>query len=207
MSESEVVNKQQVTAQSLLTSSQVAGLLQMNRASVNKWVRDGRLSAYKTPGGHHRIRVSDLVTFLAEHQLPIPPSLQPMMRQLVLVVDDDTDQLVAFKRALTRYQKRIRVEIADNGIDALVMIGALKPDVVILDIFMPGIDGIEVCKRLRKMSHTQELRVIVVSGKLTPDVEQAAIDAGASVCFQKPVSAQRLAEEIGVSGAALALQH
>ena len=122
MSESEVVNKQQVTAQSLLTSSQVAGLLQMNRASVNKWVRDGRLSAYKTPGGHHRIRVSDLVTFLAEHQLPIPPSLQPMMRQLVLVVDDDTDQLVAFKRALTRYQKRIRVEIADNGIDALVMI-------------------------------------------------------------------------------------
>lgn len=58
-----------------LTTSQTGKLLQSNPSSVGKWIRDGRIKAHRTPGGHHRIRAQDLVAFLLQHDMPIPPQL------------------------------------------------------------------------------------------------------------------------------------
>lgn len=177
----------------LLTSSEVGALLQVNPSSVKKWVDDGLLAAFRTPGGHRRIRVADLVQFLDAHQMPIPPDLLANTKRRVLIVDDDVVQLRALARGLSRLSDRIEIATTANGIDALVLVGSFHPHVVLLDIFMPGIDGVEVCRRLKKNPDTQAIDVIVVSSHATSAVKRKAIEAGALQCLDKPVDVEAVA--------------
>src|SRR5689334_10626715 len=107
----------------LLTSREVGDLLQVNPSSVNKWVQEGRIRAFRTPGGHRRIRAMDLVSFLSEHKMPIPRSLGFALKRRVLVVDDDLEQIEAFERLLKPYVDHIEVLSTTSGIDALLKIG------------------------------------------------------------------------------------
>src|SRR5690606_14689953 len=130
-----------------------------------------------TPGGHRRIRAADLIAFLTEHQMPIPAALRPAMKRRLIMVDDDALQLRAWGRLLKPYRDRIDVELFDNGIDALVRIGSWRPQVIVLDVMMPGVDGIEVCRRLKEQEETRDIHIIVTSGQLTPGLEQLALEA------------------------------
>jgi excisionase family DNA binding protein len=177
----------------VLTSSEVGELLQVNPSSVKKWVDDGLLAAFRTPGGHRRIRVADLVDFLDAHKMPIPRDLLANARRRVLVVDDDLVQLRTVARALKRLSERIEVATTANGIDALLLVGSFRPHVVLLDVFMPGLDGVEVCRRLKKKPETRDVRVIVVSGHASSALEKEVLEAGALLCLEKPVDVTGLA--------------
>jgi excisionase family DNA binding protein len=176
----------------LLTSSEVGSLLQVNPSSVKKWVDDGLLVAFRTPGGHRRIRATDLVEFLVRHRMPIPTELSDAGRKRVLLVDDNAVQLSALSRSLKRHADRLEVVTANNGIDALVLVGSFHPHFIVLDIFMPEIDGLEVCRRLKKRNETRDVQVVVVSGGLTPALERKALEAGAVRCLPKPIDVQAL---------------
>jgi excisionase family DNA binding protein len=176
----------------LLTSSEVGQLLQVNASSVKKWVDNGLLAAFRTPGGHRRIRAADLVQFLDEHRMPTPRGLEDLARRRLLLVDDNQAQLSALSRALKRHAGRIDIVTANNGIDALVLVGSFNPHFVVLDIFMPEIDGLEVCRRLKKRQETRDVQVVIVSGGLTPALERRALEAGAVRCFAKPIDVQAL---------------
>ena len=176
-----------IVSDQLLTSSEVAELLQVNPSSIKKWVDDGLLVAFRTPGGHRRIRASDLVTFLVQHNMPIPTDLQDAAKKRLLVVDDETEQLRAISRSLKRFADRIEVQTTSNGIDALVLVGSFHPHAVLLDVYMPGIDGLEVCRRLKKNPATKDVQVYVVSGAFTASLEQKALEAGAIKCLPKPI--------------------
>ena len=76
----------------------------------------------------------------------------------VLVVDDDDLQLRAMQRSL-RNDKRIELTVATNAIDAMLQIGATKPHLVIMDVFMPGLDGIEACRRIKANPETRDVEV------------------------------------------------
>jgi excisionase family DNA binding protein len=191
----------------LFTSHQVGELLQVNPSSVNNWVNDGKIPAFRTPGGHRRIRRSDLLAFLREHHMPIPPSLLGGGdRRRILVVDDEPAQLNIFKRLLKPYAEVVELAVAKNGVDALVIVGAFKPHLILLDIFMPGIDGLEVCRRLQVLPETSGITIVVTSGRLTKELERQALSAGASRCLEKPVDVRRLLEEAGVETARLFTQ-
>lgn len=181
-----------IESDQFLTSSEVGVLLQVNPSSVKKWVDDGLLLAFRTPGGHRRIRASDLLQFLATHGMPIPAPLQEAGRRRVLLVDDDTTVLSALSRALRRKADRLQVVTSSNGIDALVLVGSFHPQVVVLDVFMPGVDGLEVCRRLKKRPETRDIEIVAVTGDLTPTIERKAREAGAAHVFAKPVDTQEL---------------
>ncbi|MBE7451491.1 MAG: response regulator [Kofleriaceae bacterium] len=183
----------------LLTSTQVGNLLQVNPSSVKKWVNDGHIIAFRTPGGHRRIRASDLVMFLDHHKIPVPRALANAARRRVLAVDDDTIQLKALGRAFKRHADKVEVTLVENGIDALVEIGSLRPHLLLIDIYMPGIDGIEVCRRLKANPVTKDIVVIVTSGRLTGELEQSARAAGARRVLRKPVDVATVLEELGLS--------
>ena len=187
-----------IEADQLLTSHQVGALLQVNPSSVKKWVNEGRIAAFRTPGGHRRIRAVDLVEFLDVHKMPIPRPLANVSKRRLLIVDDDAQQLRALERAFKPYSARMQVMTTQHGIDALVMVGALKPQLIVLDVFMPEIDGLEVCRRLKANPETSTIGVIVASGNLTPEVEKAALEAGAIRCLAKPIDVGLVLEHLAV---------
>ncbi len=111
----------------------------------------------------------------------------------VLVVDDDALMLRALQRA-TRHHKLIDLLVADNAIDALLGVGATKPDVVVMDVFMPGLDGIEACRRIKANPETSHIAVILASAGMTDELAMRARGAGAEDAINKPVDLVALLE-------------
>ena len=181
-------------ADQLLTSSDVGELLHVNASSVKKWVDDGLLVAFRTPGGHRRIRPADLVRFLNAHRMPIPRDLQASRRRL-LIVDDDALHLKALARAFKKHSARIDVVTVANGIDALVLVGSFRPNLVLLDIFMPGIDGLDVCRRLKGNPDTSAIDIVIMSAHATSALKRRALEAGAVRVLRKPID---ISEIVGV---------
>lgn len=186
-------------ADRLLTSHEVGALIQVDPTSVAKWVDQGRLAAFRTPGGHRRIRAADLIEFLRTHHMPIPDELHAAGRRRLLVVDDNEPQLKAIGRLLKPYGRELDVALVSNGIDALVLVGAFAPHIVVLDVFMPELDGIEVCRRLKVNPKTRAIDVVVTSARLSPEIESRAKAAGARACLPKPISIDALLEMLGVA--------
>jgi excisionase family DNA binding protein len=196
--------KKDIEPDTLLTSHEVGGLIQVNPTSVNKWVADGLIPAFRTPGGHRRIRASDLISFLDAHKMPIPREIEGIARRRVLIVDDDTKLLKSIERSLKKYSSRINLQTATNGIDALVLVGAFKPHLIVLDVFMPEIDGLEVCRRLKANPDTAHIQVMITSAQPKNDLDKKAKDAGASLYAPKPIDTSTLLTLVGVAQLAAA---
>src|SRR3954465_8237217 len=96
----------------------------------------------------------------------------------VLVVDDDKDLLRAIERT-TRDKRKVELTIVDNAIDAMIAVGATKPDLVIMDIIMPGLDGVEACRRIKSNPETRDVQIVLASAMMTPELDRAAHLAGA----------------------------
>jgi acetolactate synthase-1/2/3 large subunit len=111
----------------------------------------------------------------------------------VLVVDDDELQLRALRRT-TRGAPGIELMVASSASDALRMIGSMHPDVVVMDVFMPGIDGIEACRRIKANPATRQTEVILVSVEMTPELEAIGKAAGAERAISKPFDLRELVE-------------
>jgi acetolactate synthase-1/2/3 large subunit len=109
------------------------------------------------------------------------------------VVDDDRLQLRALERAV-RDQRRIELTIVDNAIDALIAVGALGPDLVVMDIIMPGLDGLEACRRIKSNPATRDVQVVLASAVMTSALEREARHAGARRAVAKPVDLADLLE-------------
>src|ERR1035437_10356330 len=107
-------------SEKLYTSHEVGELLQMDGSSIVKWVNDGKLPAFRTPGGHRRIKRSDVLTFVRTHGMIIPPELDDGIKQ-VLLVDDDPALLSALRRAMKPHAARVELHTAQSGIEALVL--------------------------------------------------------------------------------------
>lgn len=173
-----------------LTSRQVADLVQVSPSTVLTWIDRGLLGCFRTPGGHRRIRPVELVAFLRAHEMPIPSELLPQLR--LLAIDDDLPFLRGLKRTLARIAPELEVEVAAGAIDGLLKVGTFQPHVVLLDAYMPGMDGVEVCKRLRAAPETAGVAVIALTGRPSPELAAAFRTAGARELLAKPVSASEL---------------
>jgi excisionase family DNA binding protein len=178
----------------LLTSHEVGVLLQLNASTVVKWVNDGILPAYRTAGGHRRIRSADLLTFLKQQGMFVPKQLRGAGPRKVYMVDDDKGLLTSFQRAMRTYKDRIDLTTFDSGIEALLRIGADRPDSLILDVNMPGLDGTEVLKRIKENEATKAIEVIVVTGNTDADIEKKMLALGARAVLKKPVAPADLVE-------------
>ncbi|MCP4449768.1 MAG: response regulator [Myxococcales bacterium] len=188
-----------IAERSLLTTQEVSSLLGVDPSSVNNWVRSGKLVSYKTPGGHNRIEAATLCKFLDSNGMATPEALRDAARRRILVVDDDAKELRRWRRQLPTTHDRVQLRCVDNGIDALVQVGAFQPHLIVLDFVMPGLDGIDVCKRLQHMPELEGVAVVVVSASMTQDVMDRAVAAGARAAWNKPQSIRRFLELLDIS--------
>jgi len=167
-----------------LTTGQAASHCQVSTPTVKAWIREGRLRAFKTPGGHARIAVEEFQRFLQRHQMPTYPTPPPPAG--VLVVDDEpqvVDMLVEF---LTHHPRGFKIETASDGYEALIKLGSLRPALLILDVMMPKLDGIEVCRHLKSNPETQAIRILGVTGY--PEMAPELLAAGAEAVLTKPLA-------------------
>src|SRR4029077_8250526 len=104
------------------------------------------------------------------------------------------------------YAEKLEVVTTANGIDALILVGSYKPHYVLLDVVMPGVDGIEVCKRLKKNPETSGITIIIVSGHVTPSVKRRALEAGALRCLDKPIDLEAVMDPLTSQAAPGAVQ-
>ena len=76
--------------------------------------------------------------------------------------------------------------MAEKGVDALLLMGSVKPDLVLLDMQLPDIDGLEVTKRLRARPETAEVALVAMSGRVDEKLRRKLVNAGAIAFLQKP---------------------
>jgi DNA-binding NtrC family response regulator len=115
------------------------------------------------------------------------------VKSKVLIVDDERDLVDAYVRLLERAGHRCVGALSAS--EAIAMIDSEQPDLVLTDLSLPAASGLEVIRHVRAKSKI--LPVIVMSGTNTPDTNEAATAAGASLCLLKPVSIIELMRVIG----------
>lgn len=127
---------------------------------------------------------------------PQPPPATAKPRTVILVVDDDPTNRVLFRRYLEQEFKGYEVREASDGEDALIKVAEESPDVVIMDVMMPNMDGLECTKRLKAGPSTQGIPIILISARTDGSDIVAGLEAGADEYLAKPIRVNELAARI-----------
>jgi excisionase family DNA binding protein len=167
------------------STSEVAKYCHVTADTIRKWAEAGRIHVFKTPGGHRRIRRDDLIQFLRENSIPLHEELDNSGFR-ILVVDDEKAVISVIRRFLERSQANFQIEVAMDGYDAGHQVATFRPDVIFLDLRLPGIDGFEVCRRIKAAPESAATRIIAMTGYYEGDVAQRIIEMGAEMLLQKP---------------------
>jgi len=187
-----------MAARKHLSTFDVAAMLDVDPGSVANWIDSGLLRAHRTPGGHRRVAAEDLVRFLREHNMPIPPELEARPVRVV-VVDDEPCVTKMIARAIKAEHPDYEVTEAHDGFRAGSVIATLRPDVVILDLRMPGMDGFEVCKAIKSDEATRHATVIAVTAYDSEENTRRIMECGAAVCLSKPLDLPALVQRVAAA--------
>ena len=183
------------------TTTEVARYCEVSNDGVLKWIKAGKLRAFATPGGHYRISAEGFREFLTLYAFPIQESFFGTVEDArratrVLVVDDETDQREILMRRLRRIDSTWLLDEAADGYEAGIKIGTNRPDLVVLDLMMPRIDGLALCRSIRANPDTRSIRVLAITGDPGEPARARALQAGADACLPKPVGFDRLRREL-----------
>ena len=182
---------------SFCTTREAATLLGVSVGTVQLWVESGLLQAWKTSGGHRRVERSSIEKLLHRPQAaPVPPRRRAGDRGpqpfSVWVVEDDPDLLQLYQARIGRWPFKPALLGLDNGFAALMALGRDHPDLLIVDLNMPGVDGFAMLKVLSQQPEMAATRIVVVTG-----LDSAAVAARGGVpegieVLPKPIPFDRL---------------
>jgi excisionase family DNA binding protein len=172
-----------------LTLGQAARYLGVAQSTIRKWSDQGRLSAFYTPGGHRRYRLRDLEAFVAGSAGGATAS-RSRPAPLVLIVDDDP-RIREFVR-VNLEMDGFSVREAGNADEGLAALEDEPPDLILLDVMMPKVDGWEMLQRVRERHGVDSIQVIMFSGQLEHDGSDQAEAGGAQAFLGKPFNPQDL---------------
>jgi excisionase family DNA binding protein len=195
------------TGDDYCTTRQAAEMLGISLGTVQQMVESGVLAAWKTDGGHRRVSVSAINAHLNRRlaaPFPSGKSGNPMSTAnspgqvnssnlfSILIAEDDLILQKLYKITMAGWGLPIEIRVVSNGFEGLVQIGQHPPDLVILDLMMPGIDGFEMIRTLRGNPALAEMDIIVVTG-MSPDhvVERGGLPAGTTL-YGKPIPFHQL---------------
>ena len=148
------------------TTLEVARMLGMAVRSVQLMVDRGDLEAWKTPGGHRRISKSSVERWLASRQPAQSESGGKARRgsaPRILLVEDSTHFQNLVSLLIKQQFPQVELSIADDGISGLAMVGQLQPDVLLIDILLPGIDGGTLITSLRSHERFRHSKLVVLT--------------------------------------------
>jgi len=173
------------------STKEAAATLGVSHRTVQLWVENGTLQAWRTAGGHRRITVESVNRLVDGRRIaigapPAPASAPTPGKPRVLVVDDDPLMLRLYELEMAGWGLDLDVVKANNGFEALIRIGEQRPDLLVSDLNMPGMDGFRMIRTLREDSGTAGMKMIVVSGLDRATIKAMGLPADIPV-FPKPV--------------------
>lgn len=177
-----------------ITTSKAAGICGVARTTISKWIDEGMLKAFVTPGGHRKIIKQDLIDFLEKNS--IQTTLKFREKKRILIVDDNPDDIRLLEAAFLPASDKYEIYAANSGFQAIYKIGEIKPHIVILDIVMPDMDGFKVCERIKNNHETRDIKIIVVTAYHDKMKEKEAYQCGADAFLRKPIDLKKMVKTI-----------
>lgn len=167
------------------STREAAQRLGVSLRSVQVWVESGRLPAWKTDGGHRRIPRAAVESIVRQQELARAAGERPAT---VVLVDDDRYMLDLYRRVLSARMPTLRIETAENGFEGLLMIGKVRPDLVLLDLQMPGLDGFRLLHALGRVPEYADTHVVVLTGLDDEEIAERGGLPRSVIVLHKPYS-------------------
>ena len=177
------------------TTHEVSKFCNVYPTTVINWIKEGKLPAHTTPGGHRRIKKDDLLELMKKNNMPTPENLTKGEKHVVLAIDDDVKILQMIKTILFS-EEEMQVITAENGFEAGLTIYNSMPDLILLDFLMPNLDGFEVCRRLKSDEKTKDIPIIAVTVLKEMEEIQKMISAGVVDYISKPFESEELVKKV-----------
>lgn len=142
-----------------------AKLLGLSVATVQSLVEKGEIEAWKTLGGHRRIALKSIHAYLGKTGPQYSkPDIDSSSRLRVLLVEDDEDTRELYRCHFDEWDLPIDCTWMSSALEALMDIASMRPDLLITDLSMPGVDGLEMLKVLKRNHHLADMQILVISG-------------------------------------------
>lgn len=181
-------------ASQFCSTQSAASLLGVSHRTVQLWVENGSLIAWKTAGGHRRITMDSIKKIVSARQGAIAsPQLSrdiPLAKK-VLLVDQDRMLLCLYELEMSRWGLPLVIMKAFDGYEALIQVGEQHPDLLIVDLSMPGMDGGRMVRALRQNASYANTSIIVISGLETKTVKAMGLPSDIAI-FTKPMPFDQL---------------
>ncbi len=167
-------------------------MLGVSLGTVQQMVENGLLDAWKTTGGHRRIRVTSVESFLRKRQTGSPQqSAEPSVLR-ILIAEDDRLMQALYEKTVATWDMSIEVKIVPSGFEGLLEIGRNTPDLLVADLVMPDLDGFAMIRRLRADPRLAHMDIIVVTGLTPVDIEDQGGLPEDVLIYGKPIPFREL---------------
>jgi excisionase family DNA binding protein len=178
----------------VFTTGEAAKICKVSQQTIIRCFDNGQLKGFRVPGSRfRRIPREMLYKFMKDNGIPTD-ALESGRRQ-VLLVDDDTE-LVEVMMKFLEEDGRFEVKIATTGFDAGMLVKEYRPDIIVLDVMLPDINGKEVCQRVRADNTMEDVRILCISGMIEEDKIQDLRLSGADDFMNKPFDAEMLIDRM-----------
>jgi excisionase family DNA binding protein len=178
----------------VFTTGEAAKICKVSQQTIIRCFDNGQLKGFRVPGSRfRRIPREMLYKFMKDNG--IPTDALESGRRKVLLVDDDVE-LVEVMTKFLEEDGRFEVKIATTGFDAGMLVKEYRPDMLVLDVMLPDINGKEVCQRVRADNTMEDVRILCISGMIEEDKIQDLRLAGADDFMSKPFDAEQLIDRM-----------
>ncbi len=178
----------------VFTTGEAAKICKVSQQTIIRCFDNGQLKGFRVPGSRfRRIPREALYKFMKDNGIPTD-ALESGKRK-VLLVDDDAELVDLMTKVLDE-DGRFEVRIASNGFDAGMMVKEYRPDIIVLDVMLPDINGKEVCHRVRADTTLEDVRILCITGMIEEDKIQELRLAGADKFLHKPFDIEELIDEM-----------
>jgi excisionase family DNA binding protein len=178
----------------VFTTGEAAKICKVSQQTIIRCFDSGQLRGFRVPGSRFR-RIPRDILFRFMKENGIPTDALESGRRKALIVDDD-EELVELIRDALEADGRFEIRVANNGFDAGMMVKEYHPDIIVLDVMLPDINGKEVCQRVRSDSNLDDVKIICISGMVEQDKIEDLKASGANEFVQKPFEVEQLVDRI-----------